>query len=168
MRKEAKTPADSTVEMTEMVLPQHTNAMGTVFGGTVMSWVDICAASCATRHSGRQVVTASVDALEFLAPVSLGWIVSLKASVNYVGSTSCEVGVRVVAENPITSEHFHTASAYLTMVAKDSNGNPTKMPDLQPVTAIDRHRHEEARSRKKARLELKRANRERRKVKDQS
>src|SRR3954469_22523638 len=107
--------------MTELVLPEHTNALDSIFGGVIMSWVDICAAIAAQRHAGMPVVTASIDALHFVKPVYKGWIVNLKASVNYVSRTSMEVGVRVDAENPIAKIKFHTASAYLTFVALDAN-----------------------------------------------
>lgn len=147
--------------MTEMVLPQHTNAIGTVFGGVIMSWVDIAAAICAERHANKQVVTASVDALEFLAPIKLGWIVTLKASVNYVWTTSCEVGVKVTAENPRTGEFFHTASAYVTMVALDSHGRPTGIPAVIPSNDEQKRRFEEAKFRRISRLELKKQNAER-------
>ncbi|MBC7660928.1 MAG: acyl-CoA thioesterase [Chitinophagaceae bacterium] len=147
--------------MTEMVLPQHTNAIGTVFGGVIMSWVDIAAAICAERHANKQVVTASVDALEFVAPIKLGWIVTLKASVNYVWRTSCEVGVKVTAENPRTGEYFHTASAYVTMVALDSHSRPTGIPQVIPETYDQKRRFEEAKFRRISRLELKRQNAER-------
>ena len=85
---QSKPPSASEVQMTELVLPQHTNAMGSIFGGVVMSWVDIAAATCAMRHSAKAVVTASVDTLHFLAPIRLGWIVSLKAVVTHVFNTS--------------------------------------------------------------------------------
>lgn len=147
--------------MTELILPQHTNDMGTVFGGVVMSWVDIAAAICAQRHCQKQVVTASVDAMEFLAPVRLGWILTLRSSINYVWKTSCEVGVRVTAENPRSGEHFHTASAYVTMVAFDGNGRPTRMPQVNPETDAQKRRYEEARARRASRLELKKQNAER-------
>lgn len=147
--------------MTEMVLPQHTNALGTVFGGVIMSWVDIAAAIAAERHANKQVVTASVDALEFLAPIKLGWIVTLKASVNYVWTTSLEVGVKVTAENPRTGEFFHTASAYVTMVALDSHGRPTAIPAVAPSNDDQKRRYEEAKYRRISRLELKKQNAER-------
>ncbi len=147
--------------MTEMVLPQHTNALGTVFGGVIMSWVDIVAAICAERHANKQVVTASVDALEFMAPIQLGWIVTLKASVNYVWTTSLEVGVKVTAENPRTGEFFHTASAYVTMVALDSHGRPTSIPKVVPKGPEQVRRYEEAKFRRISRLELKKQNAER-------
>lgn len=153
----SRSPKDSIVEMTEMVLPQHTNAIGSVFGGTVMSWVDIAAATAAMRHARCQVVTASVDALHFLAPVKLGWIVILKASVNFTGKTSCEVGVRVDAENPRTGERFHTATAYLTMVSVDSTGKPVPMPNITPETEQEKRRAREAKIRRESRLSVKQA-----------
>lgn len=151
----AKLSRLSHVEMTEMVLPQHTNAIGTVFGGTVMSWVDIAAASCAIRHCRSQVVTASIDAMHFLAPVRLGWIVTLRAAVNYTARTSCEVGVKVTAENPMTGEKFHTASAYLTMVGVDKGGSPIEIPQVAMETEEEMRRNHAAGERRKARLALK-------------
>ena len=157
---------DSEVEMTEMVLPQHTNALGTVFGGVVLSWVDIAAAICAQRHSHKVVVTAGIDAMHFLAPIKLGWIVNIKASVNYTSNTSCEVGVKIEAENPLTREYHHTASAYVTMVALDSNGKPAAMPKLDLTDEIEKRRWHEAEERRKARLQLKEILKERRKTHD--
>ena len=150
-----KTDSHSEVIMTELVLPQHTNELGTVFGGMVMSWVDIAAAICAQRHAGKQVVTASVDAMEFRAPVRLGWILQLKASVNNVWKSSCEVGVKVSAENPKSGERFHTASAYVTMVALDGMGRTTAMPPLLTETEDQKRRFDAAEARKKARLAFK-------------
>lgn len=150
-----KKVSDSQVVMTEMVLPQHTNSLGTVFGGVIMSWIDICAAICAQRHANKSVVTASIDALHFVAPVKKGWIVNLKASVNYVSKTSMEIGVRVDAENPISGEHFHTATAYLTFVALDSNNKPTTVVGIEPITEEEKRRYQAAQIRRKARLETK-------------
>lgn len=127
---EARKVSESQVVMTELVLPSHTNALGSIFGGTVVSWIDIAAAICAQRHARKVVVTAHIDELQFIAPVYKGWVVNLKASVNYAGTTSMEIGVRVDAENPLTGEMFHTASAYLTFVALDSHGKPSKVPGL--------------------------------------
>ena len=150
-----KFPSESQVEMTELVLPQHTNAFGTIFGGVVLSWIDIAAAICAQRHSERSVVTASIDAMHFLAPIRLGWIVNIKASVNFSSNSSCEVGVRITAENPMTKELNHTATAYVTMVSLDSNGRPVSMPKLTPQTDDEIRRMNEAQQRRKQRLELK-------------
>jgi acyl-CoA hydrolase len=145
---------DSETTMTEMVMPQHTNALGSVFGGVIMSWIDICGAITAQRHARLPVVTASIDYLQFVQPVFIGWTVNLKASVNYVGRTSMEVGVRVDAENPRTGETFHTASAYLSFVALDANKVPTAIAPLEIVTKDEKRRHADAMKRREARLKL--------------
>lgn len=148
----SKSVSSSQVVMTQLVLPSHTNSLNTIFGGTVMSWIDIAAAIAAQRHSNQVVVTASIDRLDFIAPIKKGWVVNLKASVNFASRTSMEVGVRVEAENPITSELFHTASAYLTFVAVDSAGKPTSIPDLVPETEIEQRRYKAAQKRREMRL----------------
>ncbi len=153
MKMEARKVSESQVVMTELVLPSHTNALGSIFGGTVMSWVDIAAAICAQRHSRKVVVTAHIDEIRFVAPVYTGWVINLKASVNQVGTTSMEIGVRVDAENPQTGEMFHTASAYLTFVALDSHGKPTSVAPLILETVEDKRRHEAAVSRRNMRLQ---------------
>ncbi len=140
--------------MTELVLPQHTNAIGSIFGGVVMSWIDICAAIAAQRHSRMAVVTASVDALQFVRPVYQGWTINLRGSVNFTGRTSMEVGVRVDAENPMTGEKFHTASAYLTFVAIGSDGKPLEIPPVEPETPEQKRRFKAAEARRKHRLAL--------------
>ena len=148
----SKTVSSSQVVMTQLVLPSHTNALDTIFGGTVMSWIDIAAAIAAQRHSNKAVVTASIDQLNFIAPIKKGWIVNLKASVNFVSRTSMEIGVRVEAENPITSEMFHTASAYLTFVALGSDGKPSPIPTLELVTDDEKRRFKAAQKRRELRL----------------
>lgn len=142
----------SRVVMTQLVLPSHTNSLDSIFGGVIMSWIDICGAVAAQRHSGSEVVTASVDDLHFIAPVYKGWVVNLKSSVNYVSRTSMEVGVRVDAENPRTGETFHTASAYLTFVAIGKDGKPIPVPELILESDIDRTRFENAKKRRELRL----------------
>lgn len=146
--------SESKTTMTEMVLPQHTNALGSVFGGVIMSWIDICGAITAQRHSRLPVVTASIDYLQFVKPVMIGWTVNLKASVNYVGKTSMEVGVRVDAENPRTGEMFHTASAYLSFVALDGSRKPIPVEALILETEDERRRNADAKKRREARLGL--------------
>lgn len=146
--------SESKTTMTEMVLPQHTNALGSVFGGVIMSWIDICGAITAQRHSRLPVVTASIDYLQFVKPVMIGWTVNLKASVNYVGKTSMEVGVRVDAENPRTGEMFHTASAYLSFVALDGSRKPIPVEALVLETEDERRRNADAKKRREARLGL--------------
>lgn len=146
--------SESMTTMTEMVLPQHTNALGSVFGGVIMSWIDICGAITAQRHARLPVVTASIDYLQFVQPVLIGWTVNLKASVNYVGNTSMEVGVRVDAENPRTGETFHTASAYLSFVALDPNKKPIAVAPLILETEVENRRNANAKKRREARLQL--------------
>lgn len=152
--KKGKAPKESWVEMTELVLPQHTNARGTAFGGTVVSWVDIAASTCAMRHTHKSVVTASIDAMHFLAPVKRGWIINIRASINYTSRTSCEVGVRVTSENPLSGDIYHTASAYVTMVALDEFDKPTEIPPIVPQTEVEKKRYEAAKKRRESRLSL--------------
>lgn len=154
---ESKSVSRSQVVMTQLVLPSHTNAIDTIFGGTIMSWIDICAAIAAQRHSGREVVTASIDRLDFVAPVRKGWVVNLKASVNFVSTSSMEVGVRVDAENPKTGEIFHTASSYLTFVALGSDGRKTKVPGLILETDVEKRRFEAAKKRREDRMKQREA-----------
>jgi acyl-CoA hydrolase len=145
--------SQSLVVMTEMVLPQHTNALDSVFGGVIMSWIDIAAAISGQRFSGMPVVTASIDALSFVAPVYKGWVVNLKASVNFSSRTSMEVGVRVDAENPIQKKVFHTASAYLTFVALGPDGRPSPVPSVKTETPDQVRRFQAAQIRRQRRLE---------------
>ncbi|MES2962862.1 MAG: acyl-CoA thioesterase [Bdellovibrionota bacterium] len=151
---QARPVSASEVIMTEMVLPQHTNSFGNVFGGQVMAWIDICAAIAAQRHARAPVVTASVDALQFVKPVLRGWTINLRASVNYTARTSMEIGVRVDAENPLTGERVHTASAYLTFVALGADGKPAPVPPVLAETADEKRRYKAAEIRRKNRLDL--------------
>jgi acyl-CoA hydrolase len=151
-RHQAKSVSASQVVMTELVLPSHTNSLGSIFGGVIMSWIDIAGAISAQRHSNKEVVTASLDDLSFVAPVYKGWVVNLKASMNYVSKTSMEVGVRVDAENPKTGEIFHTATAYMTFVALDSQGKPTPVPALICDTEDEKRRFQEAQRRRELRI----------------
>lgn len=139
--------------MAQLVLPSHTNALDSIFGGVIMSWMDVCCAIAAQRHSANSVVTASVDDLHFIAPVYKGWVVNLKSSVNFAARTSMEVGVRVDAENPRTGEVFHTSSAYLTFVAIGSDGRPTMVPPLILETPEDQRRSQQAQIRRSLRLQ---------------
>jgi acyl-CoA hydrolase len=145
-------PSASEVEMTEIVYPGDTNTLGTIFGGKVMQWIDVAAAVAGLRHSGGQVVTASIDALSFLTPIHMGEIVILKARVNYVSRTSMEIGVRVEADDPKTRQRRYTTKAYLTFVAIDEKGKPRPVPPLELETDEDRRRAENAEARRRARL----------------
>lgn len=142
----------SWVEMTELVLPPDTNYHGTVFGGRVLQWIDIAGAIAAQRHTRRKVVTASMDDMHFAVPIRLGDVVVLKASVNYVHRTSMEVGVRVEREILHTGEREHAATAYLTYVGLDDDGQPTPIPPVIPESDEEIRRHEDAITRRAFRL----------------
>lgn len=149
---EEGTPEASSVVMTELVLPYHTNALNSVFGGTIMSWIDIAAAISAGRHCKKDVVTASIDALHFIAPAYVGWVVEVYSRVNYVSKTSVEVGVRVESIAPKDGQRVHTASAYLTFVALDDAGKATPAPALKLTSEDDKRRAEKAIKRREYRL----------------
>jgi acyl-CoA hydrolase len=142
----------SRAEMVEMIMPSEANPLGSASGGVILHLIDIAAAIAASRHCRRQVVTASFDEVDFLHPVRVGDLVILKASVNYAGRTSMEVGVKVLSENPKTGETRHTASAYTTFVALDDWGHATPVPPLLLETDEDRRRNEQASVRRERRL----------------
>ncbi len=146
---------DSKVEMTEIVLPSHTNQLGTIFGGQIMAWVDIAGSIAAGRHARGVCVTASIDAFQFVNPVPLGHFVSLLASVNYAHRTSMEIGVRVESEDPLTGARTHVASSYLTFVALDHNRRPKVVPAVLPSTPDEQRRFKAAELRRASRLQLK-------------
>ena len=140
--------------MTELVLPTDTNAIGTIFGGRVMAWIDIAAAITAGRHARRVVVTASLDALHFVAPIKLGHYVHIRAMVNFASRTSMEVGVRVDSENPLTGEMTHTSTAYTTFVALNEHGKPTPVAPIIATTPEEKRRYEHAKRRREVRVSL--------------
>lgn len=146
-----KSPADSFVETTHIVLPGDTNAVGTAFGGKIMQWIDIAAAVAAARHVGGIALTASMDSLSFVHPVNLGDIIVLRAAVNRAWRTSMEVGVRVEGERR-GGGRYHAASAYLTFVSVDDQGKPKPVPSILPVTEKDRERFLQADARRSMRL----------------
>ncbi len=143
-KKEWKTPRDSYVEMRQLVMPNHTNPQNTIFGGTIMSWIDLAAGMAATRHSERTVVTAHIDQISFKAPCKVGDHVLIKAVVEYVGKSSLEVMVEVVRENPLICESVITSTARLTMVAVDEQGKPTPVVPLKPSTPEEEKAYKEA------------------------
>lgn len=145
-------PSVSRTQMTEMILPSDTNNLGTVFGGKLMQWIDLCAAIAAQRHSHLTVVTASVDELHFMTAIKAGMIVVLEAQVNAVFRTSMEVGVRVQSEVPNTGERRKCVKAYLTFVAVDETGRTVPIVPLEPVTEEERRREREAHERRALRL----------------
>jgi acyl-CoA hydrolase len=147
-----RAPSQSVTEMTELLLPQHANALGTAFGGSIMSWIDICGAISAQRHCGRIAVTAFVDDLAFLAPVRVGDVVRLTARVNAAFRTSLEVEVRVEREDRETMHRTLCADALLTFVNLDDEGQPCAVPPVKPEGEDDRRRLQEAEARRAHRL----------------
>jgi acyl-CoA hydrolase len=128
------------------------NNAGNVHGGVIMHLCDEVAGIAAVRHSGRRAVTAAMDRMNFLHPVYVGQLVTVKATVNAAWRTSMEVGVRVESENIRTGELVHTSTAYLTMVALDDEGRPAAVPALRPETTVERRRAREAQLRRDHRL----------------
>lgn len=151
---DTKTVSNSKVQMTEIVLPTHTNQIGTIFGGQIMAWIDIAGAIACTRHARSVCVTASIDTLHFVAAAKLGDAVNIYASVNYTHRTSMEAGVRVESEEGLTGNRKHIATAYLTFVAIDKNGKPKKVPHIIPETPEEKRRYENAIIRRNSRLKL--------------
>lgn len=151
-----KPVAASQSEMTEVVLPNDANILGTILGGRVMHLVDLCAAVAASRHCGHACVTASVDHMDFRSPVKVGELLILKSSVNRAFTTSMEVGVKVFGENMLTGERRHTSSAYLTFVALDAAGRRTTVPPVIPETPDEKRRFDKAAVRRAHRLEQRR------------
>ena len=156
MTQDMKTPANSAVQTRYLVMPGHANPRGTAFGGTVMSWIDMIAAMAAQKHCGRQVVTAGIDSVAFESPICIGDQVVLLACVNYVGTTSMEVGVKVIKENPATGDQVTATRAFLTFVAVDEKHRPVTAPKLTPQTDYEKRRWNHAALRVKARKELRR------------
>ncbi len=142
--------------MSRQMMPEDANPWGYVHGGTIMKMVDEAAGSAAIRHTRMRVSTAAIDYMSFLHPVSVGDLVTIKASVNDVGRTSMEVGVRVEAENMLTGEVTYTSSCYIVMVALDDEGKPCPVPPIIAVTPDQRRRQAAARIRRARRRELQR------------
>ncbi|MFX1276770.1 MAG: acyl-CoA thioesterase [Promethearchaeota archaeon] len=150
---ETRTNSESRVEIAELMLPEHANSIGLVHGGTIMKIIDTAAGIAAARHARMTAVTASVDRIDFIAPVYIGDLIIAKASLNYVSRTSMEVGVRVEAEKFTKGLVWHVASAYLTFVALDENRKPTEVPRLKPETAEEKRRFAEGKIRREKRVE---------------
>lgn len=152
--RKRKKPEESAVETRYIVMPDQANAYGTVFGGVIMSWIDMVAGMVAQRHAEGVAVTASIDKISFKAPVYVGDHVVLKAAVNYVGNTSMEIGVQVTKENPVTGDQIRTTTAYLTFVGLDAEGCPRIIPELLLESDQEKRRYEEAKIRVASRREL--------------
>lgn len=148
-----KTVESSQITLTELMIPAYSNFGGKIHGGTILSLMDKVAYVCAAKHSDGYCITASVDVVNFLAPVEVGELVSLMASVNYVGNSSMIIGIKVVSENLKDHVVKHTNTSYITMVAIGDNNKPRKVPGLILKTDDELRRFTQARNRK----ELKRA-----------
>lgn len=149
--------SDTLIETNHIVLPSHTNGLGTIFGGVLMSWIDITAAICAQRHSRRIVVTASIDSLHFLAPARVGDIVTLTARVIFTGRTSMTVRVNADSENVRTGERHRCVTSDLSFVALDAQGKPTKIPAVHPKSKLEKQEAQQAATRRKVLLDERQA-----------
>jgi acyl-CoA hydrolase len=149
---EGKPVSETIITMAVQMNPEDANPAGNVHGGVIMKYVDTAAGVVAIRHGRKIAVTASIDRLDFHYPVFVGDLLILKACLNFVSRTSMEVGVRVEAENLLTGEVRHTASAYLTFVALDKNGKPTEVPQLILETEEEKRRNCEAQIRRDQRV----------------
>src|ERR1700688_1112319 len=141
---EQRTVSESQSEMTELILPNDTNTLGNLLGGRLMHFIDLVGAIAAYRHARTHVVTASMDHIDFIAPVHVGDLLILKSSLNRAFRTSMEVGVKVWVEHTIDSTLRHVASAYLTFVAVDPQGRRVRVPPLETETEEDKRRYHDA------------------------
>ena len=149
---EGKTARASYTEMTELVLPQHGNVLGSAFGGTVLAWIDVCGAIAAQRHCHRVAVTAAIDEVNFLAPITVGDVVVLSARVNAAFRTSMEVEVEVKDEDATTGHRRRCVDAFMTFVAVGEDRKPCAVPPLIAESADDERRRAEAETRRAERL----------------
>ena len=154
MPKKKKTPSESIVSMTELVLPNDTNTLNNLMGGRLMHWMDIVSAIAAQRHSNRIVVTASVDNISFRQPIQLGNVVTLKAKVTRSFNSSMEVRIDVESEDIPSGEKSLSNSAYFTFVAVDQSGRPIDVPEVEPETDEERAMFDGALRRRQLRLIL--------------
>lgn len=147
-----RVPRESESIISELMMPHHANIMGNVFGGVILALVDKVAAVAAIRHARRQCVTVSVDKVDFREPIKVGELVTAYARVNFAGRTSMEVGVKVIAENVLTGDRRHTNSCYLTYVALDDHGKPTRVAPIVPETDDEKRRYVRAQQRRTNRV----------------
>lgn len=151
MSNPARHPNESATTMTELVLPQHTNAFGTCFGGTILSWIDIAAGVCAGRHARNVAVTVAFDDVHFITPVRLGDIVSIEARLCYTGKTSMEIEVQVFRQR-YDGPREHANTAYVVFVSVDAQGRPQPVAPVLIDNEADQRRADQAKARKQARL----------------
>jgi acyl-CoA hydrolase len=154
MSRKKKTPQESFISMTELVLPNDTNTLNNLMGGRLMHWMDIVSAIAAQKHANRIVVTASVDNISFKHPIQLGNVVTLRARVTRAFSSSMEVRIDVEAEDIPAGEKFLSNSAYFTFVAVDQNGRPIDVPEVEPQTPEEQELYAGALRRRQLRLIL--------------
>ena len=154
-----KTVSASEVTLSQLMQPEHANLLGNVHGGWIMKLVDEVGALACMRHANQRVVTVAVDQLTFQHPVKIGDLVTLTAQVSYVGRTSMEAEVQVVAENPVTGQCWHTNTAYLVYVALDEDGKPISVPPLIAENEAQARRMEQGKARQEYRLAQARQNR---------
>lgn len=147
----SKTVKDSQTTITALMTPQDQNFLGFVFGGVILKLMDQIAYIAAAKHSNSPCVTASFDGVDFKDHIYVGELLTMEASVNYVGKSSMEIGIKVTAENPKTGKKRHTNSSYVTMVAIDKKGNPKAVPALIPETKKEIERYKKAEKRYKER-----------------
>jgi uncharacterized protein (TIGR00369 family) len=152
VRFEPRRVSDSQTTLAVAMNPADANPLGDIHGGVIMKLMDEAGGICAIKHARRPTVTVAVDSITFLSPVHVGDLVTLSASVNWLGRTSIEVGIRVEAENVLTGEVTHTNSAYAVYVALDDAGRPTPVPPLIVETKSERRRWEEGAHRQEHRL----------------
>jgi len=157
---EGKRVSDSSMSISYLMLPQDANPAGHIHGGVILKHIDTTGGVVAMRHVRGNAVTASIDRVDFIKPVYIGELVHFKASINMVGRTSMEIGVRVEGENLFTGEIRHTATAYLTYVALDAAGKPQPVPPLILETEEERRRRDEALARRDARIAQKKLERQ--------
>ncbi len=150
----SKTVATSRVRMNELVMPNDTNPLGNLMGGKLLMWMDICSAISAQRHCNRNVVTVSVDSVEFRSAIRLGEVVVIEGEVTRAFTTSMEIAMQVWAENLRTGERRLCTTSYYTFVAVDADGKPVPVPPIIAETEFERLRYEQAAERRAIRLDL--------------
>lgn len=139
-----KTTLDSMTLMTQLIFPSDTNHYDTMFGGRLMEYMDKAAAIAAMRHARTRSVTASMDSIDFLAPIMVGEVIEIKAFVSWTHRSSMEIYVTVTSENLLTGEKKHTVNAFFTFVALGENGRPTLVPEVEPVTEFEKQLYAQA------------------------
>ena len=152
---QAKPVSASRITISQLMHPEHANLLGNVHGGWIMKLVDEAGALACMRHAQKKVVTVAIDSMTFRQPIRIGDLIILNAEVTYVGRTSLEAEVHVLAENPITGERTHTNTAYLVYVALDDEGRPTAVPPLRLETESEKQKAGEASERQQRRLKQK-------------